>query len=419
MRLSYVKLFKILCAICIVTYIFLKFNLIKQNTNQTSSLDFNYEPKVSTSFEMKKNFTTDEINKMSELGKWLISPEGSPPPNKNTKTKLHLILIWKHGPFLENRHIKRFSSKRFSPWENCSVQCRLSYNSTDIEQADAVIFHLHRIKNVNELPVIRKNYNQRWIFLTDESPLNTFIYKSQKLSNYNNLFNWTMTYRMDSDIPVPYGRTIKLSTILTNETFIYKKLLKKKKLLAILASNCGGKNNRWNYIRELKKILANNFDIFGHCLNGNKTVCFSNFKNDCPILKNYKFYLSFENSNCRQYLTEKVFWNGYQKFAIPIIMGASINDCQQLLPPNSFLHVNNFSSPLSLVNYLLYLNENEKYIQYHMWRKQYRVINEHGYFGSSSIHYCRACEALNYNSMEKKIYNNIENFWNKSKDCNL
>lgn len=313
-------------------------------------------------------------------------------------------------------NVRFFSTIRFSPWANCPVQCLLSYNSNDLEQADAVIFHLHRIKNVDELPT-RRNYNQRWIFLTDESPMHTFLYGSQKLSDYNKLFNWSMTYRMDSDIPVPYGRTVQSSSTLTTQSLIYKKLKKKKKLLAIMGSNCGGNNNRWNYVRKLKNVLGNNLDIFGHCLNGNKTICPGHFRKDCDKLEEYKFYLSFENSNCRQYLTEKVFWNAYEKFAIPVIMGASPYDCDQLLPPNSFLHVNNFSSPLSLAHYLKYLGQNNEYIKYHMWREQYKVINEHGYFGSSTQHYCRACEALHYNSLNRKVYNHLENFWNKSRDC--
>ena len=26
-----------------------------------------------------------------------------------------------------------------------------------------------------------------------------------------------------------------------------------------------------------------------------------------------RFYLAFENTNCREYITEKMFWNAYQK----------------------------------------------------------------------------------------------------------
>ncbi|XP_043483623.1 alpha-(1,3)-fucosyltransferase 7-like [Leptopilina heterotoma] len=415
----HVKFFKIVFGIFIATYILIVFlKIIQRNINQSSLLDFYDKKKVPTNLEITEKFTEKEMEKMSALGRWLISSDVNPPQNSNKKNKPYLILIWKYGPFLENRHLKRFTTEKHSPWENCSVQCLLSYNSNDIERADAVIFHIHRIKNRNELPV-RRNYNQRWIFLTDESPLHTFLHRPQELSNYNKLFNWSMTYHMDSDIPVPYGRTVKLSTPFKDQSLLHKKLEKKKKLLGIMFSNCASLNNRMNYVRELKKVLGNNLDIIGKCLNGNRTACPSHFRKNCDLLENYKFYLSFENSNCRQYLTEKVFWNAYEKFAIPVIMGAPYDDCEKLLPPNSFIHVNQFSSPLALANYLMNLNEHGSYGKYHKWRTEYQVINEHGYFGSASKHYCRACEALHYNSMNRKVYDNIEHFWSKTKDCNI
>lgn len=393
------------------------FQKIQRNINQ-SLFDFYDKNKVETTFEITEKLSAKELEKMSALGRWLISSDGNPPQNSNKKNTGYLILIWKYGPFLENRHLKRFTSEKHSPWENCSVQCLLSYNSNDTERADAVIFHIHRIKNPNELPV-RRNYNQRWIFLTDESPLHTFIHRPQELSNYNKLFNWSMTYHLNSDIPVPYGRTVKLSTPFKDQSLLNEKLEKKKKLLGIMISDCGSHNNRLNYVRELKKVLGNNLEIIGKCLNGNQTACPGHFRKDCDLLENYKFYLSFENSNCRQYLTEKIFWNAYEKFSIPVIMGAPYDDCVKLLPPNSFLHVSQFSSPLALANYLMNLSENGTYRKYHKWRTEYQVINEHGYFGSASKHYCRACQALHYNSMNNKVYDNIENFWSKTKDCSI
>lgn len=293
----------------------------------------------------------------------------------------------------------------------------LSYQSEDLADADAVVFHLHLTQSPMELPK-KHDSNQLWIFLTDESPFNTFFYKNQKLGDYNFLFNWSMSYKMDSDIPIPYGRTIPFISKISK---INSKPIKKKdKLAAILSSNCVGNNKRWAYVRKLKLILDKDLDIFGRCAEGNDTACPGHFDKDCSILNEYKFYLAFENSNCQQYITEKVFWNGYQKFSVPVIMGAPKKDCQQLLPPNSFLHVNDFDSPGALANYMRYLDSHyEKYIQYHEWRLYFQVLNEHGYFGSRSKHYCRICEALHYNPRKKKIYENLDNFLSTSKDCTV
>lgn len=309
---------------------------------------------------------------------------------------------------------------RFSPWNNCTVnRCILSYQSKDLDIADAVVFHLHLTRSALELPT-RTRWNQRWIFLTDESPMHTFLYGNQQLFKYNGLFNWSMTYRMNSDVPVPYGRTISTSFIHSPEINFSKDVIKKlkTKLVTVMGSNCAGTNGRWKYIKELKLIFSNDLDIYGKCLNGNTTACPGHFDRDCSVLNAYKFYLAFENSNCKEYITEKVFWHGYHKLAIPVIMGASKKDCEKLLPPHSFLHVNDFANPMALANYIRYLNQHDdKYFEFHEWRKYYKVINEHGYFGSISRHYCRICEALHYNFPIIKVYEDIESFWNKKRDC--
>jgi hypothetical protein len=145
---------------------------------------------------------------------------------------------------------------RYSPWENCSVNnCRLTYEAKDLHVADAVIFHLHFTKSVKSLPS-RKNLNQRWVFLTDESPVNTFLYRGQEISDYNGLFNWSMTYRMNSDIPVPYGRTVVASVDTVFDRFTASLAGKREKLVVILGSNCSGDNYRWQYVKELKNILG-------------------------------------------------------------------------------------------------------------------------------------------------------------------
>lgn len=126
---------------------------------------------------------------------------------------------------------------------------------------------------------------------------------------------------------------------------------------------------------------------------------------DCPVINPYIFYLAFENSKCRQYITEKTFYNSYSKGAIPIIMGAPKEDCDNLLPPHSFLHVENFSSPKQLAEGIKRIIMNEyKLLMFHQWRRHFEVVNEHGFFGLHSLHVCRICEALNYNDKTPKVY---------------
>lgn len=146
-----------------------------------------------------------------------------------------------------------------------------------------------------------------------------------------------------------------------------------------------------------------------------KSRCAGHFADDCPTLSKYLFYLAFENSNCPEYLTEKLWWNAYSKNAIPVIMGDSHNTIKKLLPPSSYIHVEEFATPRDLANYLLYLNSTlSELYTYYQWKSYYEIHNEHGYFKSLSVHYCRMCEALNYNDKSPKVYDDLERFWNRN-----
>lgn len=77
--------------------------------------------------------------------------------------------------------------------------------------------------------------------------------------------------------------------------------------MAWFVSNCGARNGRLNYAKELQKHIG--VDIYGSC--GTKRCPRSQAKSCFDLLnKEYKFYLAFENSNCKDYITEKFFVNG-------------------------------------------------------------------------------------------------------------
>ena len=55
--------------------------------------------------------------------------------------------------------------------------------------------------------------------------------------------------------------------------------------------------------------------------------------------------------------------------------GLSKQDYQQMAPPGSFIHVEDFNSTLELANYINYLDTNpQEYNKYHYWRDEYSGI---------------------------------------------
>ena len=82
-------------------------------------------------------------------------------------------------------------------------------------------------------------------------------------------------------------------------------------------------------------------DIFGSC---GKKSCPKNSAKECfkMLQIEYRFYLAFENSNCKEYITEKFYYNGLGNDVIPIVMGARPQDYKRLAPFNSFIILSMF-----------------------------------------------------------------------------
>ncbi|XP_074034925.1 glycoprotein 3-alpha-L-fucosyltransferase A [Leptinotarsa decemlineata] len=345
---------------------------------------------------------------LSKLGRILFLGEEEPAISSD---KTFQILVWKYGPTIESRHLKRFSNERIDPFSYCPVNnCDITYEDSAISTADIVIFPMHRMKSTKELPKGKRNPSQIWAFLTDESPHHTIMTPRLKLTDFDGVFNWSMTYRMDSDIPVPYGRTVVRKYPKQFELNLNKR---RDVLVAILGSHCFGRSHRWEYVKALQKHIE--IDVYGNC--GPLHSCPGHFKLDCPDIDNYLFYLAFENSNCNDYITEKLWWNAFQKNSIPIVMGAKLSNCKMLLPPNSYIHIDDFASPAVLAQYIKRLNETGEFRDFFQWKRNFEVLNEHGYFQSKSFHYCRVCQALNYNDKKQKTYRNLKDFWSPQRDC--
>ncbi len=71
--------------------------------------------------------------------------------------------------------------------------------------------------------------------------------------------------------------------------------------------------------------------------------------------KKYKFYLSFENCTCTDYVTAK-FFELVNRDIIPIVYGGA--NYSQLAPPHSYINALDFT-PETLAQYLKILDAND------------------------------------------------------------
>ncbi|XP_037784550.1 glycoprotein 3-alpha-L-fucosyltransferase A-like, partial [Penaeus monodon] len=130
-----------------------------------------------------------------------------------------------------------------------------------------------------------------------ESP--AYLYSS--LQPYNGLFNWTFTYRLDSDFPSPHGFVLNRSTQPIDAVSVTKN---KTKLIAWFVSNCHSESGRESLARTLQQFV--DLDAYGRC---GPLECRRSRQIECYAMleRDYKFYLAFENSLCADYVTEKFF----------------------------------------------------------------------------------------------------------------
>ena len=153
---------------------------------------------------------------------------------------------------------------------------------------------------------------------------------------------------------------------------------------------------------------------YGRC--GNRVIeKWSNDENQ--ELSHNKFYLSFENSKCPGYITEKLFKiinaDMSENPPVPIVMGAKKSWYTMNLPPTSFIHVDDFASTDELAIYLIFLNSNHtEYLKHLEWRKYYKKAQV------DSIG-CQICKNLFEDSSSQHkntlVIENFLEFWNKAK----
>ncbi|XP_023229832.1 glycoprotein 3-alpha-L-fucosyltransferase A-like [Centruroides sculpturatus] len=279
------------------------------------------------------------------------------------------------------------------PYSDCIV----TTNRSLLKTAQAVLFHQADF-HPRDIPKSR-DINQKWIFYLMEAPGRDSVFWHTR----NNLFNWTMSYRSDSDIRVKYGEVCQLPT--EEWEYVDKDYLQSKIGEVVwFVSNCHTSNNRIDYVAKLSEHIQ--VDIYGNC---GKKKCQPSQSPECydEILKHYKFYLSFENSNCKDYVTEKLF-NVLNYDVIPVVMGSA--DYESIAPPHFVINAVDFPDPVNLAEFLKTVGSDGRlYNSYFEWK---------GKFKSYLYPWmCELCKKLHFQGGERTERNYISKWWLEEAGC--
>ncbi|KZS14701.1 putative Alpha1,3-fucosyltransferase C [Daphnia magna] len=305
----------------------------------------------------------------------------------------------------------------------CKItNCVATNDRNLLNQSDGVMIHAGNYLE-DDLPTYRFPH-QRFIFYNYET-----LPGGSSLPCFSrpHFYNWTMTFRRDSDIYVgmPYGALRrrknfevinqlpaklkfgesppKVQDLFTRK---YPKLANRTKLIAWFNSHCPTHSQREDYVKKLAEFIP--VDIYGRC--GSLECLPRNGKRcDKRVLVSYRFYLAAENSLCPDYVTEK-FYRALLHNVVPVVFGGA--DYTHYAPPDSYVNIADFRSPKELSEYLLLLAKNDAlYSKYFNWKKDYEVINQ------PLDGWCDLCEKLNDPTLPAKSYSNMSSWWYKLASC--
>lgn len=252
------------------------------------------------------------------------------------KVGIIYILMWtraNESPFTVMEMEHQSFIHRNCKYQNCFITDNKQFFG-DLRDFDVVLFNSVTMAEGIKLPSNRTE-NQLYIYVSIESPMNFPI-----APLYNGFFNWTWTYRLDSDINFAYiavrdknGKVvgpkenmhwIDIQMMKRTSKYIKSKLQKKHTAAAWFVSHCETSSQRAHFVQNLTNELERYelaVHMFGLC---GGLRCPKDRMEECYALveTDYYFYLSFENSLCEDYVTEKLL-TALEHYAVPVVFGGA------------------------------------------------------------------------------------------------
>jgi alpha-1,3-fucosyltransferase len=324
--------------------------------------------------------------------RWMATIDIYPPedrvettPEANLKRILFYNKFWKQADF--------FVGFGHAPFLNCPETRCMTSGDHEAGPYDAIVIHgVDFVLDGGASDYIDqwREPHQRFVFFRLESP--DYQWNSYDAPIYNDFFNWTMTYRHDSDVVHSYGwfedknkRIVYdfsnvhpdtddyISNVLPAKDAAFHALATRPNAIAWISSHCTTSSRREVLVRQLQQYF--HVSTFGAC---GTTPCDISEKvaggDNCSyyVKDTFKFYLALENAFATDYATEKFIRRMAQLETIPIVLGQA--NYTRIAPPHSYINVLEYETLDELVAYIQKVNTNHSlYLSYFWWRDYYQV----------------------------------------------
>ena len=217
----------------------------------------------------------------------------------------------------------------------------------DMDRASAVIFHLPSLSDGDCMwGAGMKRAGQLWVsWSTEPTPGR----KWEKDPRYLNLFDINASYRLDSDLPIPYFYP-KYFGLLRQEP------IPKKGFVSAFIPHGPDLQSRGDYVKELMGLI--HVDPYGRALQNISLPGDQDAATRERVMAGYKFCLTFEKAVAEDHVTDQ-FYHPLIAGSVPVYSGAP-NVADFAPGDNCYIDVNDFPSPADLANYLMELNGDDR-----------------------------------------------------------
>jgi len=243
------------------------------------------------------------------------------------------------------------------------------FNSNSGKQSSYFDLMFFETKLPNRTEFDHKKHNEYYMIYSIESEVNSIGGDTWHKADFR------MWYNLDLSFPEPVTyfdiRSHLIDLLSPPLVEFNQKTLDAP--VAWVISNCYAHNGRQVFMKHLMSKIK--VDSFGACLQNKQSHSPERMKNNIALYSKYLFVIAIENSNCVDYVTEKLV-HAVASGSIPIVAGRNGKpDYLKFMPRNSFINIYDYKTVNDLVTHLKSIQRNASEYEKYMYFKRNHSYN--------------------------------------------